>query len=104
MRTHPTFYVGRSRPYYQHEASSENGDSRHAQESPTDSCDNGTNTQVGSSATLSCDEPPLARRANGASRVRSQAERTRITIGLSPDRYGDVVRSTANLVDDRTRN
>ena len=33
IRTHPTFYVGRLRPYYQHKASSENVDSRHAQES-----------------------------------------------------------------------
>ena len=34
MRTHPTFYVGRLRPYYQYEASSAGEYIRHAQEPP----------------------------------------------------------------------
>ena len=43
MRTHPTFYVGRLRPYYQYVVSFKNGDSRHARKSPTYSCDHGIN-------------------------------------------------------------
>ena len=34
MRTNPTFYTGRLRPYYQYEASSENEYDQQAQESP----------------------------------------------------------------------
>ena len=34
MRTHPTFYIGRLRPYYQYEASSAGEYTRHAQEPP----------------------------------------------------------------------
>ena len=36
MRTHPTFYVGRLRPYHQHAVSSSVEYNRHAQESPRD--------------------------------------------------------------------
>ena len=96
------FYVSLIRPYHQYEASSENKDDKHAQKSPTDSCDHGPNSTVGPSATQSCDELPLARRASDKYRARFQVERTRITIGLSPDRYGDVARSSANRADECT--
>ena len=74
MRTHPTFYVGHLRPYYQHQTSPESEYDQRAQESPTDSGDHGPNSHAGPSATQPCDEPPLARRASDKSRVRSQAE------------------------------
>ena len=45
MRTHPMLYVGRICPYYPYEASFESGDDQHIQESSTDSCDHGPNTQ-----------------------------------------------------------
>lgn len=38
MRTHPTFYVGRLRPYCQHEISSDGEDNPHVQEPPSGSC------------------------------------------------------------------
>ena len=38
MRTHLTFYVGRLRPYCQYDPSSDDEDTPHAQESPSDSC------------------------------------------------------------------
>ncbi|CAI5708097.1 unnamed protein product [Peronospora effusa] len=38
MRTNPTFYVGRLRPYFQYAASSNDEDSRHAQDSPIKFC------------------------------------------------------------------
>ena len=38
MRTHRMFYVGRIRPYCQYEPSSDDEDSLHVQESPSDSC------------------------------------------------------------------
>ena len=37
MRTNPMFYVGRLRPYHQHEVSSSGEYNRHAQEPPRDS-------------------------------------------------------------------
>ena len=103
MRMHSTFYVGRLRPYYQYEASSENENNLHAQESPTDYCDRGPNSHVGPSATQSRDEPPLARRARDESRVHYQAKRTRIPIGSSTDRYEAVARSSSSRADDCTR-
>ena len=60
MRTQPTLYVGRLRPYHQYEVYSENGYNRHAQEVPTYYCDHGPIFHVGTSATESRDEPPLA--------------------------------------------
>ena len=47
MRTHPTFYVGRLRPYYQYGASS-GRDSPCAQASPTDTCAHDASSQPAS--------------------------------------------------------
>ena len=38
MHTHPTFYVGRLRPYHHHEVTSSGEYNRHVQDSPRDSC------------------------------------------------------------------
>ena len=50
MRAHPTFYIGRLRPYHPYEASCENEYNQRAQESPIDSCNHGPNTEVGPSS------------------------------------------------------
>ena len=54
--------------------------------------------------TRSLDELLHARRANDDSRVHSRVERTRNPISISPDRYGDVVRTSTSRADNRTRN
>ncbi|CAI5709835.1 unnamed protein product [Peronospora effusa] len=69
MRTHPTFYVGRLRPYVQYAASSNDEDSRYSQESPSDSC---------------CHEPDSI---SGRVEMRSSHDIGRSPEELSPARY-----------------
>ena len=78
-RTHPTFYVGRLRPYYQYWDSS-GEDSPCAQASPTDTCAHDVGSQPASEVRISPreaerypDELPSARRGENAVPAHSQS-------------------------------
>ena len=77
MRTHPTFYVGRLRPYHQYETSS-GGEIPCVQASPRDTCARGADYQPESEVRISPreaerypDDLPLARREENADSTRS---------------------------------
>ena len=77
MRTHPTFYVGRLRPYHQFGTSSD-GEIPCARESPRGSCARGAEHQHAPENRISTreneiypDELHLARREENAARARS---------------------------------
>ena len=111
MRTHPTFYVGRIRPYYQYGDSSDKYISC-AQASPTDSCAHDAGSQPASEVRISPreaerypDELPLDRREENAESARSQAEQTQNLIDLSPVPRRDVslCRPDPNVCSSRAR-
>ena len=95
MRTHPTFYVGRLRPYYQYGAPS-GEEIPCAQASPSDTCVRGADYQPESEVWLSTreaeiypDELPSARRGENAVPANSQAGQRRTLPCPSPDMSSD---------------
>ena len=111
MRTHPTFYVGRFRPYHQYGTSS-GEEIPCAQASPRDTCVRGADYQPESEARISPrkaerypDELPLARSEENAESARSQAEQTQNQIDLSPVPRIDVshFRPDPNVCSSRAR-
>ena len=90
MRTHPTFYVGRLRPYHQHEVSSSGEYNRHAQETPRDSFGPDPVPQSGSVVPHAGEEcqPLRCERLNVS--ARSPFDRTRTPISRPIDKGGCV--------------
>ena len=88
MRTHPTFYVGRLRPYHHHDVSSSREYNRHVQEPPGDSFGPEPASQYGSVEQQSGDEGQPLRRERLDASARSPIDRTRTPIGLSIDKCG----------------
>ena len=73
MRTHPTFYVGRLRPYCQYAASSAGECNHPAQESLRDSCGHEPDSQAESAVTRPCGELTTARQTPPACLCASDA-------------------------------
>ena len=91
MRTHPKFYVGRLRPYYQYGASF--GEEIHcAQSSLIDTCARGVDSQPASKSRISSareaeiypDELPPARREENTVPAHSQAVQSQTLTCSSP--------------------
>ena len=104
MRTHPTFHVGRLRPYHQYETSS-GEEIPCAQASPRDTCGRGADYKSESEARISPreaerypDELPPARREENAVSARSQAEQKQNLIDFSPVPRRNVTRSKRLLL------
>ena len=93
MRTHPTFYVGRLRPYHQHEVSSSGEYNRHAQEPPRDSFGPEPVSQSGSVVPHTGEECHPLRRERLDASARSSIGRTRTPIGRPIDK-GECVAPT----------
>uniref|UniRef100_M4BFS8 Chromo domain-containing protein n=1 Tax=Hyaloperonospora arabidopsidis (strain Emoy2) TaxID=559515 RepID=M4BFS8_HYAAE len=111
MRTHPTFYVGRLRPYHQYGTSS-GEEIPCAQASPRDTCARRADYQPESEVRISpreverySDELPLARREENAVPARSQAEQKQNPIDLPPVPRRDVshCRPDPNVCSSRAR-
>ena len=90
MRTHPTFYVGRLRPYHHHEVSSSGEYNRHAQEPPIDSFGSEPVSKSGSEVPHAGDECQPLRRERFDAPARSPIGRTRTPIGRPTDKGGCV--------------
>ena len=88
MRTHPTFYVGRIRPYHPHEVSSSGKYNRHAQEPPSDSFGPEPASKSGSVERHNGDECQPLRRERLDAFVCSPIGRTRTPIGRPIDKGG----------------
>ena len=93
MRTHPTFYVGRLRPYCQYAVSSAGECNRPAQESLRDSCGHEPDSQVESGVTRSRDELTTARHEGNDVPARSPTESVRTPIGHPTDQCEGVAPS-----------
>ena len=88
ISTHPTFYVGRLRPYHHNEISSSGEYNRRVRESPRDSYSPEPASQYGSVEQLSGDEGQPLRRERLDASARSPIDITRTPIGLSIDKCG----------------
>ena len=102
MQTHPTFYVGRLRPYCQYELSTSDEDSPHVQEHPSSSCVRAPYDPYGragmiprNSTERSLRELSPARRKGSEPPARPKAEQWRNRRDLSPDQPRDPCGSSA---------
>ena len=102
MRTHPTFYVGRLRPYCQYEPSSFGEDSPHVQEHPSSSCVRAPDDPSGradmiprNSTEISTRELSPARRIGSGHPARPEASLWHNRRDPSPDQSRDPCGSSA---------
>ena len=93
MRTHPTLYVRRLRPYYQHASFFEDEGSHHPQEFQADSCGHGPESQVESEVKLSRDKLTTARYKVLHARTFSPTGRTRTPVCRPTDQQEDATHS-----------
>ena len=112
MRTHPTFYYGRLRPYHQYAVSSVDECDHPFQESPKDSCgrEPGSHVEIegslaGSEKSRTRDELMPARHEESGTFVHTPKSSTHSSDGLPTVRYGKLapsaLTSDANHVRDR---